>query len=124
MSKNVTKDSKESQVSIESKFATSMKWWNGFIVKIFRSTKLLAITKSLVQLASEIKQDLTKLKTKLKLLRTSQKLIQLTVFCRNSLQKTTIWNIINLCRINPLLLVLVQTRLAHQPQHRLELTQP
>ena len=73
MSKNVTKDSKESQVSIESKIRHLDEMVEWFYSEDFRSTKLLVITKSLSSSPPRLNKILLNLKTKLKLLRTSQK---------------------------------------------------
>ncbi len=68
MSKNVTKDSKESQVSIESKIRHLDEMVEWFYSEDFSLDEAISHYEKSVQLASEIKQDLTKLKNQVEVI--------------------------------------------------------
>ncbi len=68
MSKNVTKDSKESQVSIESKIRHLDEMVEWFYSENFSLDEAISHYEKSVQLASEIKQDLTKLKNQVEVI--------------------------------------------------------
>lgn len=68
MSKNVTKDSKESQVSIESKIRHLDEMVEWFYSENFSLDEAISHYEKSVQLASEIEQDLTKLKNQVEVI--------------------------------------------------------
>ena len=68
MSKNVTKDSEESQVSIESKIRHLDEMVEWFYSEDFSLDEAISHYEKSVQLASEIKQDLTKLKNQVEVI--------------------------------------------------------
>lgn len=68
MSKNVTKDSKESQVSIESKIRHLDEMVEWFYSEDFSLDEAISHYEKSVQLASEIEQDLTKLKNQVEVI--------------------------------------------------------